>query len=207
MSSSFCPSMPTCRRICKPRYLSPPLLGPERLDKLCGRFLRVKQIHNLVETSWRDYFKWVGKRKKRGTKDRNTNYYLAISKTPGQSEEMFKSWGCLTRLNHVNSFGPFLHWLSAELCEMFMLNIPVLLVLKIYAITCKVTETNWIGVWAKSYFTMIQRCLKKRKQKLKSRITRDHLSSNTDMLLFRHAVRLKSTKESISWWNKRTLAE
>ena len=104
---------------------------------------------------------------------------LTIFKTPGQSEEMFKSWGCLTRLNHVNSFGPFLHWLSGELCEMFILNIPVLLVLKIYAITCKVTETNWIGVWAKSYFTMIQRCLKTRTQKLKSRITR--------VLQYRHA--------------------
>ena len=123
---------------------------------------------------------------------------LTIFKTPGQSEEMFKSWGCLTRLNHVNSFGPFLHWLSGELCEMFILNIPVLPVLKIYAITCKVTETNWIRVWAKSYFTMIQRCLKTRKQKLKSPITRGHLSSNTDMLLFRHAVHLKSTKASDS---------
>ena len=127
---------------------------------------------------------------------------LTIFKTPGQSEETFKSWGCLTRLNHVNSFGPFLHWLSGELCEMFILNIPVLLVLKIYAITCKVTETNWID-------PTLPWCIvpKTRKQKLKSRITRDHLSSNTDLLLFGHAVRLKSTKVSNSWWDKRTLAE
>lgn len=190
MSSSSCPSTPICRRICKPRYLNPPLLGLGRLDKLCDRFLRVKQIHNLVET-----------------RNKGSKCHLAIFKTPSRWEEMFKSWGCLTCLNHVNSFDPFLHWRSGELCEMFMLNIPVLLVLKIYAIRCKVTETNCIGVWAKSYFTMIQRCLKTRKQNLKSRITRDHLSSNTDMLLFRNAVHLKSTKASNSWWAKRTLAE